>query len=595
MMSEDLGRVASLSGKFSRRTVLRGLAAGGTAGVLAGLLAACGGSSSTPTAASSTGGGTAASGASTSTTTSSASTTTTTTGAGTPSTGGSSATPAGTAATSATQAPKGKQGGTLTMGYNVQQLLQLDPARISTGRVAGELLPQICSALVQFDDKLNVIPDLAEKWEISDDGLTYTFHIRTGLKFHDGAPCTAQDFVYTYNRTLDPKLASPHANKLKSITKAEAPDDQTFVLTFSAPFAPFLPTTCTRGPGRALTPVSKTSMEKMGNDESLLKPVGCGPFKLVLDSMNSQSGFTMEAFDDYYGGRPLLDKIVVKFIPEPASQVNALAAGDIDMFNEIPPQGYAQLQGNDKVTVEKIHGTNWIAAQFNTARPPFNNQDARMAAAKGIDRDKFIKTALFGLAEPSVGAIAPAFGWATQTEADLKEDPQKYDEDAAKQLAESSGLTKVKPVLLASASDHRNEDEYRNQLLKIGVDCNLTLLQDSDFNDRWQKGDYDVAIQGSVVDADPDDNDYNFFYPDGPWNTGKWNRPEAKALLDDERASTDQAKRAKDFQDLQDLARKEAAFGFLYHAYFLPGYQTYVKGLPKVPEIFYMETVWLDK
>lgn len=592
-MSEDLSRGTSLSGTYSRRTVLRGLAAGGTAGVLAGLLAACGGSSSTPTTASSSGGSTAASGASTAAATSSASTTTSGTGGGTPAS--SAATPAGTSAAAATQAPKGKQGGTLTMGYNVQQLLQLDPARISTGRVAGELLPQICSALVQFDDKLNVIPDLAEKWDISDDGLSYTFHIRTGLTFHDGAPCTAQDFVYTYHRTLDPALASPHANKLKGVTAAEAPDDQTFKLTFSKPFAPFLATTCTRGPGRALTPVSKTSTDKMGNDGSLLKPVGCGPFKLNLDSVNAQSGFTMEAFDGYYGGRPLLDKIVVKFIPEPASQVNALAAGDIDMMNEIPPQGYAQLEGNDKVTVEKIHGTNWIAVQFNTTRPPFNNQDARMAVAKAIDREKFIKTALFGLAEPSVGAIAPAFGWATQTEADLKEDPQKFDQTAAKQLAESSGLTKAKPILIGSASDHRNQDELRNQLLQVGIQVDLQLLQDSDYNNRWQKGDYDMDIEGSVVDADPDDNDYNFFYPDGPWNTGKWNRDQAKALLDDERAITDQAKRAKDFQDLQDLARKEAAFAFLYHAYFLPGFQNYVKGLPKVPEIFYMEGVWLDK
>lgn len=573
-----------LGSRVTRRVLVGGVAAAGAAG----LLAACGSSSKSTSTTAPASTATGSTGGATATTAATA-------------TKAASSSPAATTASTATQAaaatkaPAGKKGGTLTLGYNVQQILQLDPARISTGRVAGELLCNFASALVQFDEKLNVMPDLAEKWDISSDGLNYTFHIRKGLKFSDDSPLTAADFVYTYNRTLDPKLASPHANKLKSITKADAPDDTTFTLTFKAPFAPFLATSCSRGPGRALCPVSKTAVQAQGEDDFLLKPVCHGPFRIVPSTMQSQSGFTMEAWDGYYGGRPLLDKIVVKFIPEPASQVNALAAGDIDFMNQVPPQGFAQLEGNSKVQVDKIHGTNWIAVQFNCARPPFNNQDARMAVAKAIDREKYIKTVLFGLAEPSVGAIAPAFGWATQTEATLKDNPEKYDPAAAKKLAESSGLTKAKPVLIGSASDHRGQDELRNQLLQIGVQVDLQLLQDADYNNRWQKGDYDMDIEGSVVDADPDDNDYNFFYPDGPWNTGKWNRPEAKALLDDERAITDQAKRAKDFQDLQDLARKEAAFGFLYHAYYLPGYQKYVKGLRPIPEILEFETVWLDK
>ena len=576
--------------KLTRRSALRWVAALGAGS----LLAACGSSDSKTATTGSSAPTTAPSGAATAT--SGGSTAPTAAPGGASPTAAAAASPtSATGAGSTPSAPAGKQGGTLTLGYDVQQLLQLDPAMISTGRVAGELLPNIFSALVQFDEDLNVVPDLAERWDISDDGLTYTFHLRDGLKFHNDDPLTAEDFVYTYNRTKDPALASPHANKLKTITAAEAPDDLTFKLTFSAPFAPFLATSCTRGPGRALTPVPKSVIDEIGNDEFLLKPVGCGPFKLLPETMESQSGFTMEAWDGWYGGRPLLDKIVVKFIPEPASLVNALAAGDVDMLNEVPPQGFEQLKSNDNVIVEQVHGTNWIAVQFNTTRPPFDNQDARMAVAKAIDRDKYIKTVLFGLAEPSVGAIAPAFSWATQTADTLADNPQAYDEDAAKQLAESSGLTKMKPILIGSANDHRGQDEIRNQLLKIGVDPELTLLQDSDYNNRWQTGDYDMDIEGSVVDADPDDNDFNFFYPDGPWNTGKWNRDEAKALLDDERATTDQTKRAKDFQDLQDLARKEAAFAFLYHKFDLPGYQKYVKGYRKIPEIRYLEGVWLDK
>jgi peptide/nickel transport system substrate-binding protein len=573
--------------RASRRSFLTFTGAALAGMSLSPLLAACGGEDATPTA-------TSAPAAQATATPSGAVASPTQGVAATPTTGAAS-TPTAAAATPTTAAPEGKQGGTLRLGFNVQQLLQLDPARISIGRVAGHLLPNIFSALVQFDEQLNVVPDLAESWEISDDGLNYSFKLREGLKFHNGDPLTAEDFVYTFNRTQEESLASPHANKLESITSAEAADDLTFNLTFSEPFAPFLATTCSRGPGRALTPVPRRVVEEIGEDEFLLKPVGCGPFRLIPETMQSQSGFEMEAWDEWYGGRPLLDKIVVRFIPEPASQVNALAAGDIDFMNEIPPQGYAQVAGNNQVIVDRVPGTNWIGVQFNVTRPPFDNRDARMAVAKAIDKDRFVERARFGLAEPSVGAIAPAFGWAAQTAADLAENPQAYDPEAAKALAESSGLVSARPKVLASASNDRNQQELRNQLLEIGVEIEIELLEDAVYNQRWQSGDYQFDIEGSVVDADPDDNAYNFFYPEGPWNTGGWKNEEVRRLLELTRSSSDQAERARAFQQIMDIAREDAAFGFLYHQYDLPGYRSNVKGYRPIPEMRYFETVWLDE
>jgi peptide/nickel transport system substrate-binding protein len=562
--------------RVSRRGLLRltGIAAAGIAA--SSLLAACGGDDPTPTTAPAAA---------------------TTAPAGTTPPPAQNAEPTATTAAAAptTATGEGRRGGTLRLGANVQQLLQLDPARISIGRIAGHLLPNLFSALVQFDEQLNVVPDLAESWEISGDGLNYSFKLREGLTFHNGDSLTAEDFVYTFNRTKDPALASPHANKLESITAAEAEDDLTFNLTFSAPFAPFLAVTCSRGPGRALTPVPRRAVEEIGNDEFLLKPVGCGPFRLIPETMQSQSGFEMEAWDDWYGGRPLLDKIVVQFIPEPASQVNALAAGDIDFMNEIPPQGYAQVEGNNQVIVDRVPGTNWIGVQFNVTRPPFDNRDARMAVAKAIDKDRFVQRARFGLADPSVGAIAPSFGWAAQTAETIAENPQAYDPEAAKALAESSGLVNAKPAILASASDDRNQQELRNQLLEIGVDIEIELLEAAVYNQRWQSGDYQFDIEGSVVDADPDDNVFNFFYPTGPWNSGGWKNDEVGRLLDLTRSSSDQAERAKAFQDVMDIAREEAAFGFLYHQFDLPGYRSNVKGYRQIPEMRYLETVWLDE
>jgi len=177
----------------------------------------------------------------------------------------------------------------------------------------------------------------------------------------------------------------------------------------------------------------------------------------------------------------------------------------------------------------------------------------------------------------------------------MTDNPQAFNMDEAKSMAESAGILDVKPVLMTGAADDRNEQQLRNQLQELGLDVQLEKVEDAVYNDRWEAGDYEWAIQGSVVDADPDDNDYNFFYPDGPWNTGKWNNDEAGRLLDLERSSSDQDERAQAFQDLMRLTQKEAPLAFLYHQFDLPGYRDYVKGYRKIPEMRYLEGVWLDK
>ncbi|RIK36359.1 MAG: hypothetical protein DCC58_19360, partial [Chloroflexi bacterium] len=310
----------------TRRTVLKSALLAGGSVLAGGLLAACGGDDDeSPTATSAPAAATPTSAPSAPTATTAAGEPTATTPSAAP-----TATPAG---------DQPKQGGTLRLGFGLQQILSLDPPRVQIGIVAGELLTNLFSSLVQFDESLAVIPDLAESWDISDDGLEYTFNLREGLKFHNGDPLLAEDFVYTYERTKSEELASPHANKLRNITTAEAVDDLTFKLTFSAAFGPFLAVACSRGPGRALTPVPRRAVEELGNDEFNLKPVGCGPFMLVPETMDPGVGFEMVAFEDWYGGRPNVDKIVVTLIPEPSSRVNSLEAGDIDMLDIIPPQG----------------------------------------------------------------------------------------------------------------------------------------------------------------------------------------------------------------------------------------------------------------
>jgi peptide/nickel transport system substrate-binding protein len=487
-----------------------------------------------------------------------------------------------------------KQGGTLRLGFGISQVLTLDPPQVNLGIVAGELVSNLFSSLVQFDDKLGLVPDLAESWEVTPDGTQYTFKLRQGLTFHNGDPLNANDLVYTYQRTTNADFASPHANKLSLVTEATAPDELTFVIKMSAPYAPFLATACSRGPGRALTPVSKRAVDEMGNEQFGLTPIGCGPFMIVPEGVDLASGFKMTAFDGWYGGRPHVDEIDVTIIPEPSSMVSALEAGDLDMLDIAPAVGVEQLKGNSDLTVVEVAGTNWIGLTMNYARPPWDNAEARMAVAKAIDRDDLIKKALFGVAQPSVGAIAPAFGFA-YLPPDQVQNPQAFDKAAATALVEQNGLKGAKPTLMFAQGNNRVAEVLQSQMRDVGIDMQIELLQGAAWNERWLAKDFDWIVNGSVVDADPDDGHWNFFYSKGPWNPQGYNNPTVDQMLEQTRETAVQEERAKLFQQVQATTAQDVAYAFLYHTPDVVAFANDVKGYVAVPEMRYLESVWLDK
>ncbi len=486
------------------------------------------------------------------------------------------------------------QGGELVMGFGtVTQILTLDPAQVTQGIVAGELICNIFSSLVQFDENLGLTADLAETWTVSEDGTEYTFILREGLLFHNGDSLTASDFVYTYERTTNEEFASPHANKLNLVTEITAVDDQTLYIKLSAPFAPFLAVACSRGPGRALTPISKRAIDEMGDEDFGLEPVGCGPFKVVEGSREVGTGLELEPFEEWYGGRPLLDKITIQIIPEPSSQTSALEAGDIDMLNIVDESGVELIESNGDLVLVQAPGTSWAGLTMNYTRPPWDNINARMAVSKAIDRDDYVERTFFGLATPGHSAIAPAFGWVYHAED--PENPQAYDLEEAKSLAAEAGLDGTTAVLMALSDNSRAQEVIRNALAEIGVEVEIQPLQSAALNERWQAGDFDLHINGSVVDADPDDGHANFFYSDGPWNVYGYNSAEADALLDKTRATNDVEERKQAWLDLEKLLQADVAYAFLSHSIDFTAFHKDVQGYRVIPEMRYMETVWMDR
>ena len=486
------------------------------------------------------------------------------------------------------------QGGRLRVGFLISQIVTLDPQQLSQGVVAGSILPSIFSSLVQFDQDLGLIPDLAESWEVTPDGLGYTFTLREGLTFHNGDPLGSEDVRYTYERTTNPDFASPHANKLALVDAFETPDERTVAVTLSAPFAPFLAVACTRGPGRALTPVPRRAIEEIGDEQFGITPVGSGPFAVVAESVEVGRGFEMAAFEGWYGGRPYLDAVEVRLIPEASSAVSALEAGDVDLIDPAPATLFEQLAGNPDLIVIEGPSTSWRGVVMNQARPPWDNPEARMAVAKALNRQAIVDTGFFGLAIPAVGAIAPAFGWAYLPPEEV-EDPQAFDLEAARALAESAGILGARPVVISSEEiGQRPTEVLRTQLVELGLDPQVDFQQAATFNERWQAGDYDMFLHGSVVDADPDDGHWNIFYSEGPWNTFGYKSEEADRLLVATRETADQEERARLFQELQGVLQRDVAAAFAYHPKDLVAMTSAVAGLPLIPEQRYYEKVSLE-
>ncbi len=487
-----------------------------------------------------------------------------------------------------------KPGGELRWGYSIGQIPTLDPAQVNLGAVAGQLLANLFSGLVQFDEELNVIPDLAEDWTVSEDGLEYTFNLRSGLTFHNGDTLTAEDLVYTYERTTNPDFASPQANKLALVEEITAQDETTLYIRQSAAFAPFLAVACSRGPGRALHPISRRAIEEMGDQQFGAAPVGCGPFMIDPDTVEVGGGFEMLPFEDWYGGRPYLDKVIVQLVAEHSTLVSALEAGDVDMVDILPLIGYDQISSIDDITIVEAEGTNWYGLAMNQARPPWDNPDARMAVAKAINNEDLIRTAFFGRGTPSVGPIAPAFGWAYLPPEEV-DNPQAYNLDEAKQLAEAAGLDGVQVNLIGSPDDQRETESLRGQLSEIGLDVQIEQMQQNAYVERRTAGDYDMVLLGSVVDADPDDGTWNYFHSTGPSNSNGFNDPEADRLVDAQRTTADPEERAQLLQDLQALVAGQAVYKFLHHLPDVTAFYNYLQGYVPIPEQRYLEHVWLDK
>jgi ABC-type transport system substrate-binding protein len=490
--------------------------------------------------------------------------------------------------------PAAAAGGTINAGWaGVGEFRTLDPAQINQV-LLFQIASNVLSGLTHINPSLVAQGDLARDWTVSEAGTEYVFNLREGVTFHNGDRFTADDVLFTYNRSKDTKI-SIHSRVVANVAGMEKLGDHKVKITLKAPQASFLTKTLERSSGRAMTIVSRGGLESLGAPQYGLTPVGTGPFR-VTEHLLGQS-IVLERFDNYYDPeRPKLDKVTITPIIDPEPLAAAMEAGDIQIIggNPIAPELVDRFEANPDLVVSIIPGPGFQSVWMNPWRDPFKVADfnkpvsellkengfkVRLAIAKALDRDRYIERAQFGRGTPCYGTINPAMGFYFD-ETLAKTSGQGFDlAEARRLLAEAGfpdgkGFPKLKILHTPSA---RREVQVIKNILKInlGIDLELDTKDFPVLIDAFDTMDWDFCRLGSGGDFDPDDGLVDWMQTASKFNGrrrdkakfpfGFFSDAEVDRLIDEQVRTADLDKRKELVQAANRITSDKVTCAFLFH------------------------------
>lgn len=482
-----------------------------------------------------------------------------------------------------------QEGGTLVLG-RLRDVVGLDP-NMTTAHDSHRLFEVVFSRLVTLDGELLPAPGLAASWDISDDGLVYTFYLHEGVKFHNGEDMTARDVKYTMDRILNPEVGSPVRSFFVAIEAVSVLNDHTVQFKLSRPHAGLLM--------YLSIPEASIISKDLAEQEDLNKManvIGTGPFRLAEWSPDEY--MLLERHEAYHlPGLPYLDAIDIRIMPEEASLVAALRAGTVD-FAMIETAVTAQrVRAIPSAEVMAVPSLRYLPLFVNAGREPLTDPKVRMAMSLAIDRQAIINTVLLGEGEIS-GPIPPSNPfWAVPTD----ELPgYVHDVEKARSLLQEAGHADGFSLQLATTSAFAPTAEVVEfQLREIGIRVNIEVLEYGVYIDRWLEADFDLGLSHNSGQPDPDFYLYRYFRS-GEGLTfihGEWGDERLDYLLDRGQVETDLEKRRELYAEAQMILAEGNPFIWLYvrNEYFVP--QDHVKGFIPLAtgSIENLEAAWLDR
>ncbi|MDN3019575.1 ABC transporter substrate-binding protein [Paenibacillus sp. BSR1-1] len=450
---------------------------------------------------------------------------------------------------------------------------QLDP-HFSTAAVDRQVFHSIYDTLVDVDEKLNFVPALAEKWEISQDAKTYTFFLRKNVKFHDGTPFNAEAVKFNFERMMDPKAGSPRASELSSVQSIEVIDENTLKVQLSKPYSPFLAALS----DRAGMMVSPTAVKEKGADFAN-SPVGTGPFKFV--SRVKQDKIEVAKNPDYWGGAPKFEKITYRPYADENVRLTNLTSGDVDIISKVPPKDVEKLKTDSNLKLSEVGALGFQGLYLNNKNAPFNNKALRQALNLVIDRDAIIKVALRNTAVPSAGAIPPS-SWAF----DKTLKPTKQNIEKAKKIMADAGFPSGFSFTLqlpAKPVEQQMGQMIQSMAAEAGIKVKLELVEFGTMLDNMDNYKFDAVRLGWSGRTDPDGNIFALYHTTGSINYG-YSNPKMDQLLEAARVETDQAKRKEIYSQAAKLGQEEVPYIFLYHELDYKAYKNNLQGYKHIPD-----------
>jgi ABC-type transport system substrate-binding protein len=453
---------------------------------------------------------------------------------------------------------------------------ELDPRTTDTqeGYIA---CANIYDCLVLYDLGATTIrPGLAESWEISEDGLVYTFKLRQGVKFHDGAPFNA-DAVVTWFNSINEGAPGSQYDATRMVYMADfitdwidsvdAVDESTVRMTLPTPYSPLLANLAI-----PIASIISPTAIAAGLDSVATNPSGTGAFRLARpEDWTRDSQLVLEANPDYWGGAPKVEQFIIKIVPEGSTRLQQVETGELDIAWALTPEDVERARENPDLVVVEDAGLNTNAVQMDVMKEPFTSKEVRQALNYAVNKDE-LSEGLYNGNMVTAGGLLPPVDWAYNP--DLKSYP--YDPDKAKELLAAAGYDEGNPLTFTFMAytiprgynpvGDRLATAIQEYWSEVGVQANIQTEEWTQYRDDRRANKFQCSLAGWQGDnGDPDNFLYTFFSSAsiGAENYSRYENPEVDDLLNQAKEVSDQEERKALYQKAEQIIVDDAPWVFL--------------------------------